>query len=158
MPSFLSSSRHLSHGERDNLICNISPNNDKVQIMLIIFGKNIAYRVLISLDRYQVVFTNSRLQIDYGYCSHERKPSFCHIDSLSLVPCSVVCCSLMYKLSLQEMASDEMRQLRAKFTKESIDDHQMSRQEGTVTDLFKCGKCGKKNCTYNQVSPSKLKK
>lgn len=56
------------------------------------------------------------------------------------------------------MASDEMRQLRAKFTKESIDDHQMSRQEGTVTDLFKCGKCGKKNCTYNQVSPSKLKK
>lgn len=56
------------------------------------------------------------------------------------------------------MASDEMRQLRAKFTKESIDDHQMSRQEGTVTDLFKCGKCGKKNCTYNQVSPSELKK
>lgn len=55
------------------------------------------------------------------------------------------------------MASDEMRQLRAKFTKESIDDHQMSRQEGTVTDLFKCGKCGKKNCTYNQVSPSELK-
>ena len=50
------------------------------------------------------------------------------------------------------MASDEMRKLRAKFTKESIDDHQMARQEGTTTDLFKCGKCGKKNCTYNQVS------
>lgn len=54
-------------------------------------------------------------------------------------------------MSAEEMASDEMRQLRAKFTKESIDDHQMSRQEGTVTDLFKCGKCGKKNCTYNQL-------
>ncbi|XP_078319207.1 transcription elongation factor A protein 1-like isoform X2 [Crassostrea virginica] len=54
-------------------------------------------------------------------------------------------------MSAEEMASDEMRKLRAKFTKESIDDHQMARQEGTTTDLFKCGKCGKKNCTYNQL-------
>ncbi|XP_048762812.1 transcription elongation factor A protein 1-like [Ostrea edulis] len=54
-------------------------------------------------------------------------------------------------MSAEEMASDEMRMLRAKFTKESIDDHQMARQEGTATDLFKCGKCGKKNCTYNQL-------
>ncbi|XP_061175116.1 transcription elongation factor A protein 1-like [Saccostrea echinata] len=54
-------------------------------------------------------------------------------------------------MTADEMASDEMKQLRAKFTKESIDDHQMAKQEGTVTDLFKCGKCGKKNCTYNQL-------
>lgn len=49
------------------------------------------------------------------------------------------------------MASDEMKQLRAKLTKESIDDHQMAKTGGTSTDLFKCGKCGKHNCTYNQV-------
>ena len=51
----------------------------------------------------------------------------------------------------QEMASDGMKDLRAKYTKESIDDHQMAKTGGTTTDLFKCGKCGKKNCTYNQV-------
>ena len=49
------------------------------------------------------------------------------------------------------MASDEMKELRVKLTKEAINDHQMAKTGGTTTDLFKCGKCGKKNCTYNQV-------
>ncbi len=52
---------------------------------------------------------------------------------------------------LQEMANDEMKKLRAKYTKESIDDHQMAITGGTVTDLLKCTKCGKRNVTYNQV-------
>ncbi|KFV70716.1 Transcription elongation factor A protein 3, partial [Dryobates pubescens] len=30
-------------------------------------------------------------------------------------------------------------------------EHQMAKTGGTVTDLFQCGKCRKKNCTYNQV-------
>ena len=50
------------------------------------------------------------------------------------------------------MASDSLKELRAKLTKEAIDDHQMAKNEGTTTDLFQCGKCGKYNCTYNQVS------
>ena len=49
------------------------------------------------------------------------------------------------------MASDEMKELRAKLTKESINDHQMSVQGGTETDLLKCSKCGQRKCTYNQV-------
>lgn len=49
------------------------------------------------------------------------------------------------------MASDAMKSLRAKFTKEGIDDHTMAQTGGTVTDLLKCGKCGKRNVTYNQV-------
>lgn len=49
------------------------------------------------------------------------------------------------------MASEEMKQLRQKFTKEAINDHQMSLTGGTKTDLLKCGKCKKSNCTYNQV-------
>lgn len=53
---------------------------------------------------------------------------------------------------LQEMASDELKELRAKFTKEAINDHQMAQQGGTETDLFKCGRCGKRKCQYNQVS------
>lgn len=55
------------------------------------------------------------------------------------------------KMTAEEMASDSMKTLRAKYTKESIDDHQMAKTGGTSTDLFKCGKCGKNNCTYNQV-------
>lgn len=55
------------------------------------------------------------------------------------------------RMTAEEMASDSMKDLRARYTKESIDDHQMAKTSGTVTDLFKCGKCGKKNCTYNQV-------
>jgi len=50
------------------------------------------------------------------------------------------------------MASKEMTVLRDKFKKEAINDAQLAQVEGTKTDLLKCGKCGKRNCTYNQVS------
>lgn len=53
----------------------------------------------------------------------------------------------------QEMASDELKELRNAMTQEAIREHQMAKTGGTVTDLFQCGKCKKKNCTYNQVSP-----
>lgn len=49
------------------------------------------------------------------------------------------------------MASNEMKELRQKFTKEAINDAQMSVQGGTQTDLIKCPKCKKSNTTYNQV-------
>ena len=49
------------------------------------------------------------------------------------------------------MASDEMKKLRKKHTEESIRDAQMSVREGTKSDLLKCMKCKKRNCTYNQV-------
>lgn len=55
------------------------------------------------------------------------------------------------RMSAEEMASDEMKELRQRFTKESINDHQMAVTGGTKTDLLKCGKCKKNNCTYNQV-------
>lgn len=54
-------------------------------------------------------------------------------------------------MTADEMASDEMKTLRQKFTKEGIDDHQLAMTSGTRTDLLKCGKCRKSNCTYNQV-------
>lgn len=49
------------------------------------------------------------------------------------------------------MASKELKDLRAKMTKDAINDHQMAQTGGTHTDLLKCGKCLKNNCTYNQV-------
>lgn len=54
-------------------------------------------------------------------------------------------------MTSEEMASNEMKELRQKFTKEAINDAQMSIQGGTHTDLIKCPKCKKANTTYNQV-------
>ncbi|XP_070767701.1 transcription elongation factor A protein 3 isoform X3 [Enoplosus armatus] len=54
-------------------------------------------------------------------------------------------------MSAEEMASDELKQLRNVLTQEAIREHQMAKTGGTSTDLLQCGKCKKKNCTYNQV-------
>ena len=40
----------------------------------------------------------------------------------------------------EEMASKQLQELRKKFTKEAINDHQMAQNEGTMTDMFTCGK------------------
>jgi len=55
------------------------------------------------------------------------------------------------KMTAEEMASDEMKKQREKFEEENIKDHQMSTNEGTVTDMFTCGKCKSKKCTYTQL-------
>lgn len=55
------------------------------------------------------------------------------------------------KMTPEEMASDEMKKIREKFVKEAINDAQLSTVQGTSTDLLKCGKCKKRNCTYNQI-------
>ncbi|MBN3321735.1 TCEA1 protein, partial [Atractosteus spatula] len=57
----------------------------------------------------------------------------------------------MAKMTAEEMASDELKEMRKNLTKEAIREHQMARTGGTQTDLFCCGKCKKKNCTYTQV-------
>ncbi|XP_076016905.1 transcription elongation factor A protein 3 isoform X2 [Genypterus blacodes] len=54
-------------------------------------------------------------------------------------------------MTAEEMASDELKQLRNVMTQEAIREHQMAKTGGTTTDLLQCGKCRKKNCTYNQV-------
>ncbi|XP_041435022.1 transcription elongation factor A protein 2-like [Xenopus laevis] len=50
-----------------------------------------------------------------------------------------------------EMASNELKEMRKEITKASIQEHQMGKTGGTQSDLFTCGKCKKKNCTYTQV-------
>ncbi|XP_029695052.1 transcription elongation factor A protein 3 isoform X1 [Takifugu rubripes] len=59
--------------------------------------------------------------------------------------------SRIASMSAEEMASDELKQLRNTLTQEAIREHQMAKTGGTSTDLLQCGKCKKKNCTYNQV-------
>ncbi|XP_067867598.1 transcription elongation factor A protein 3-like isoform X1 [Heterodontus francisci] len=55
------------------------------------------------------------------------------------------------RMTAEEMASDELKELRNVITKEAIREHQMAKTGGTHSSLFQCGKCRKKNCTYNQV-------
>ncbi|XP_041068819.1 transcription elongation factor A protein 3 [Carcharodon carcharias] len=55
------------------------------------------------------------------------------------------------RMTAEEMASDELKELRNVITKEAIREHQMAKTGGTHSSLFQCGKCKKKNCTYNQV-------
>lgn len=55
------------------------------------------------------------------------------------------------KMTADEMASEEVKKMRQKFTEEAIKDHQMGTTSGTQTSMFKCGKCKKKNCTYTQL-------
>jgi len=54
-------------------------------------------------------------------------------------------------MTTEEMASDAMKKLRQQFTKDAIRDAQMSTEGGTKTDLLKCAKCKKRNCTYTQA-------
>lgn len=54
-------------------------------------------------------------------------------------------------MTAEEMANDEVKQLREKFMKEAINDAQLATAQGTKTDMLKCGKCKKRNCTYNQL-------
>lgn len=54
-------------------------------------------------------------------------------------------------MTSEEMASKDMKELRSKYSKETIDDHQMAVTGGTESDLLKCGKCKQNKCTYNQV-------
>lgn len=51
----------------------------------------------------------------------------------------------------EEMASDDLKNLRAKFTKESIDDHQMAVTQGAKTTLLTCRKCKGNNCSYSEM-------
>uniref|UniRef100_A0A3P8UYR4 Transcription elongation factor A (SII), 3 n=1 Tax=Cynoglossus semilaevis TaxID=244447 RepID=A0A3P8UYR4_CYNSE len=59
--------------------------------------------------------------------------------------------SRIASMSAEEMASDELKQLRSVLTQEAIREHQMAKTGGTTTDLLQCEKCRKKNCTYNQM-------
>jgi transcription elongation factor S-II len=58
-------------------------------------------------------------------------------------------------MSSDEMASEELKNLRAKFTQEAIDDHQMARTQGAKTSLLTCGKCKKNNCCFSEVNKIK---
>nr|XP_033812131.1 transcription elongation factor A protein 3 isoform X2 [Geotrypetes seraphini] len=67
------------------------------------------------------------------------------------VLCGNISTERIARMTAEEMASDELKELRNAMTLEAIREHQMAKTGGTQTDLFQCSKCKKKNCSYNQV-------
>ncbi|XP_062260864.1 transcription elongation factor A protein 1 isoform X1 [Platichthys flesus] len=67
------------------------------------------------------------------------------------VLCGSVTPERMAKMTAEDMASDELKEMRKNLTKEAVRDHQMATTGGCQTDLFTCGKCKGKCCTYTQV-------
>uniref|UniRef100_A0A8C5QGA9 Transcription elongation factor n=1 Tax=Leptobrachium leishanense TaxID=445787 RepID=A0A8C5QGA9_9ANUR len=67
------------------------------------------------------------------------------------VLCGAITPEQLAVMSSEEMASNELKEMRKAMTKAAIQEHQMAKTGGTPTDLFTCGKCKKKNCTYTQV-------
>ncbi|XP_065670554.1 transcription elongation factor A protein 1 isoform X4 [Hydra vulgaris] len=76
----------------------------------------------------------------------KRNPELCQ-----LVIEGIITPERFAKMTAEEMASDEMKKERKKITEEAIKEHQLATTAGTSTGQFKCGKCGKRNTTYNQV-------
>ena len=64
---------------------------------------------------------------------------------------SCVPASQFHVSNFQQMASDSLKNLRQKLTTDAIRDAQISAGGGTKTDLLKCSKCKKRNCSYTQV-------
>lgn len=54
-------------------------------------------------------------------------------------------------MTSEEMASKELNEERKRLAKEAFNDHQVATQSGTKSTMMKCGKCGKRNVSYNQL-------
>jgi len=67
------------------------------------------------------------------------------------VLCGDITPEKLSKMSSEEMASDDMKKMREKFEKQNMDDAQLAVNQGTRTDLLLCGKCRKRDVTYNQL-------
>lgn len=55
------------------------------------------------------------------------------------------------RMTHEQMASDELKKQNEAYEKENLLDHQVAVNQGTETDMFTCGKCKKKRCTYTQL-------
>lgn len=57
----------------------------------------------------------------------------------------------MATMTAQDMASDRLKKLRERFTKESMKENILPEVYGTTSDLLRCPECKQNTCTYNQV-------
>ena len=75
------------------------------------------------------------------------------------VLCGVISTKKIAVMTSEMMASEEVKKQRESFVKEGMKAvAHLDMVQGTKTELFKCGKCGKKNCTYEQIQTRKANK
>ncbi|KAL5456961.1 hypothetical protein EMCRGX_G034190 [Ephydatia muelleri] len=67
------------------------------------------------------------------------------------VICGEISVGQISTMTAEQMASDSLKNLRQKLTTDAIRDAQISAGGGTKTDLLKCSKCKKRNCSYTQA-------
>lgn len=61
------------------------------------------------------------------------------------------------EMTVMEMASDELKQLRALYTESSIQEHQLPQViNGTKTNKIKCRRCEKSDCTVTMIARGTL--
>ncbi|XP_072204784.1 transcription elongation factor A N-terminal and central domain-containing protein isoform X2 [Excalfactoria chinensis] len=61
------------------------------------------------------------------------------------------------EMTVMEMASDELKQLRALYTESSIQEHQLPQViNGTQTNKIKCRRCEKSDCTVTMITRGTL--
>merc|ERR1711939_652058 len=59
--------------------------------------------------------------------------------------------TLLWSMSVQDMASAEKKAELAAMTKEALLNAQGAAPKKSETDMFECGKCRKRRCTYYQM-------
>ncbi|NXB49741.1 TEANC protein, partial [Leucopsar rothschildi] len=87
--------------------------------------------------------------------SNLKNPKSCHLKynlfSGTLSP------KAFAEMTVMEMASDELKELRALYTKSSVQEHQLPRViNGTQTNKIKCRRCEKFDCTVTMIARGTL--
>ncbi|NWY04524.1 TEANC protein, partial [Nothoprocta ornata] len=87
--------------------------------------------------------------------SNLKNPKNCHLkhnlSSGSLSP------KAFAEMTVMEMASDELKQLRALYTESSVQEHQLPQAvKGTQTHKIKCRRCEKFDCTVTMIARGTL--
>ncbi|XP_036240840.1 transcription elongation factor A N-terminal and central domain-containing protein [Molothrus ater] len=87
--------------------------------------------------------------------SNLKNPKSCHLKhnlfSGTLSP------KAFAEMTVMEMASDELKQLRALYTKSSVQEHQLPQViNGTQTNKIKCRRCEKFDCTVTVIARGAL--
>ncbi|NXT54888.1 TEANC protein, partial [Pluvianellus socialis] len=87
--------------------------------------------------------------------SNLKNPKSCHLkDNLfsgTLSP------KAFAEMTVMEMASDELKQLRALYTESSVQEHQLPQViNGTQTNKIKCKRCEKFDCTVTMIARGTL--
>ncbi|NWS26385.1 TEANC protein, partial [Polioptila caerulea] len=87
--------------------------------------------------------------------SNLKNPKSCHLKhnlfSGTLSP------KAFAEMTVMEMASDELKELRALYTKSSVQEHQLPQViNGTQTNKIKCRRCEKFDCTVTMIARGTL--